>query len=267
MRSATAVTSPTTTPTAKDTPVIAIHGVRSLRPRAASCASSFGFSTALSTSVFSLSSGATLLSYPSVRPPEPRRYDRRVITKPDRLHYTGDDEADRLIADEPLALMIGFVLDQQVPLQKAFSSPLELKRRLGGSLDAAAIAGMEPAALERAFTEKPALHRFPGAMARRTQDFCAAVVSDYGGRVERVWDEAVDAADLKRRLLDLPGIGPMKAGAILAVLGKLFGIKPPGWYDVAPQHPTLGDVDSPEALERFQEAKRAYKARLKAASE
>jgi uncharacterized HhH-GPD family protein len=186
-----------------------------------------------------------------------------ATTAPDRLYFTADDEANELIARDPLALLIGFVLDQQVSVQKAFSSPLELKRRLG-ALEAEAIAGMEPSELERVFRERPALHRFPGTMAHRVQDFCAAVVSEYGGRVERVWTEAADGRDLERRLLGLPGIGEMKARTIVAVLAKRLGVRPPGWEDVAPKHPTLGDVDSRDTLERYQEAKRAYKASQRA---
>jgi uncharacterized HhH-GPD family protein len=183
-------------------------------------------------------------------------------TRPDRLHFTGDEEADRLLAAEPLALLIGFVLDQQVSVQKAFSGPLELQRRIG-ALDAAEIAGMEPSRLVEAFRRKPALHRFPGTMARRTQELCAAVASDYGGDAERVWSDAASGQELERRLLDLPGIGPMKARSLLAILGKRFGTRPPGWEEVAPTHPTLGDVDSPEALEAYQAKKRAYKASLR----
>ena len=187
-----------------------------------------------------------------------------ATTRPTHLHFTGDDEADRLLAEEPIALLVGFVLDQQVTVQKAFSGPLELRRRLG-TLDAATIAGTDPRELEEAFRERPAIHRFPGNMARRVQELCAAVAEDYGGRAERVWLEAKSGEDLKRRLLALPGIGPMKAGSLLAILGKRFGVRPPGWEDVAPQHPTLGDVDSYEALEAYQEKKRAYKASLRAA--
>jgi len=127
-----------------------------------------------------------------------------------------------------------------------------------------AIAGAETADLERIFSERPALHRFPGTMARRTQELCAAIVSDYGGHAERIWTEAADARDLKRRLLELPGIGDMKVRSLLAILAKRLGVRPSGWEDVVPKHPTLGDVDSPEALERYQEAKRAYKASLRA---
>jgi uncharacterized HhH-GPD family protein len=183
--------------------------------------------------------------------------------RPDRLPFTGDDEADRLLAEEPLALLVGFVLDQQVSVQKAFSGPLELRRRVG-SLDAGAIAGMDPGELEGAFRERPALHRYPGAMARRTQELCAAIVSDYDGDAARVWTEAETGPELERRLLDLPGIGPMKARSLIAILGKRFGVRPPGWEEVAPTHPTLGDVDSAEALEAYQEKKRTFKASLRA---
>jgi uncharacterized HhH-GPD family protein len=181
---------------------------------------------------------------------------------PTRLYFTDSDEANELLARDPLALLIGFVLDQQVSVQKAFTSPLELKRRIGG-LDAAEIAAMDTGELERVFAARPALHRFPGTMARRTQDLCAAIASEHGGDGARVWTEAEDGADLERRLLALPGIGPMKARSLIAILGKRFGIRPPGWEEVAPKHPTLGDVDSPESLAEYQAAKRAYKASMR----
>lgn len=186
-----------------------------------------------------------------------------TATLPDRLPYTGDPEADALLAHDPLALLIGFVLDQQVPLQWAFSGPLELRRRLG-TLDAARIAGMDPAALEEAFRRKPMIHRFPANMARRTQELCAHVAERYAGDASRAWREAKDGRDLEARLLGLPGIGPMKAKTLIAILGKRFGVRPPGWEDVAPTHPTLGDVDSDEARVRYQEMKRAHKAELRA---
>jgi uncharacterized HhH-GPD family protein len=182
---------------------------------------------------------------------------------PERLPWTGDDEADRLLASDPLALLIGFVLDQQVTLQKAFSGPLELCRRIG-SLDARTIASMDTGELEATFARRPALHRFPGNMARRTQALCVAIVRDYDGRAERVWTEAKDARDLERRLLAQPGVGEMKAKTLLAVLGKQFGIRPAGWEDVAPHHPTLGDADTPEAVAAYQAGKRARKAAMRA---
>src|ERR671935_330358 len=184
-------------------------------------------------------------------------------TQPDRLHFTGDDEADVLIAREPLALLIGFALDQQVSVQKAFTSPLELKRRVG-SLDAAEIAGMDPGGLEEIFRRKPALHRFPGSMAHRVQELCAAIVSEYGGDPARVWTAAESGEELRARLAGLPGFGEMKVRSLLAVLAKRFGVRPPGWEEIVPEHPTLGDVDSHEALEDYQAKKRAYKASLRA---
>ena len=186
-----------------------------------------------------------------------------AIAAPERLHFTGDDEADALIARDPLALLVGFALDQQVSVQKAFSSPLELKRRLG-SLDAETLARADPGELEEIFRRKPALHRYPGAMAQRVQDLATTVVEEYGGRAERVWAEAADGADLRSRLAALPGFGDMKVRSMLAVLAKRFGVRLDGLEEILPKHPTLGDVDSTEALERYQEAKRAYKARMKA---
>ena len=186
-----------------------------------------------------------------------------AIAAPERLHFTGDDEADALIAQDPLALLIGFALDQQVSVEKAFSSPLELKRRLG-SLDPETIAGADPEQLEEIFRRKPALHRYPGSMAQRVQDLAATVVEDYGGRAERIWTEATDGGDLKRRLAALPGFGDMKVRSMLAVLAKRFGLQLEGLQEFVPTHPTLGDVDSNEARQRYQELKRAYKARMKA---
>jgi uncharacterized HhH-GPD family protein len=149
-----------------------------------------------------------------------------------------------------------------VPLQKAFSSPFELKRRLGERLDAAEIAGMDAGELERVFREKPALHRFPGVMAARVQELCRAVVSEYGGDASRVWRDAGTSEELRARISALPGFGQMKITALGAVLAKRFGVETA--QELVPSHPTLGDVDSPEALERYQEAKRAYKAKLRA---
>jgi len=181
---------------------------------------------------------------------------------PDRLSFTGNDDADRLLAEEPLALLIGFALDQQVTVPTAFLGPLKLKERLG-KLDAAAIAEMDPAELEAAFREKPAVHRFPGNMARRVQELCATLVEDYGGQAERVWTEAADGDDLQKRIGALPGFGEMKTTSLGAVLAKRFGVR--AAEPLVPNHPTLGDVDSAEALARYQDAKRAHKAKLRAA--
>ena len=181
---------------------------------------------------------------------------------PAALHFTGDEEADSLLAHDPLALLIGFALDQQVPVQTAFSGPLKLQQRLG-TLDAAAIAGIDPRRLEEIFRERPAIHRFPGSMARRVQDLCACVIDEYGGDAERVWTDATDSADLRRRIGALPGFGEMKIIALGSVLAKRFGVA--AAQELVPPHPTLGDVDSAEALADYQAKKRAHKAELRAA--
>ena len=182
---------------------------------------------------------------------------------PARLPYTGNDEADALLASDPLALLIGFALDQQVTVQKAFSGPLDLRNRLG-HLDARRIAATDPAELDRVFRERPALHRFPGSMAGKVQALCAFIAERYDGEASRIWREAKDGRDLQARLLELPGFGEMKARTVLAVLGKRFGVSLPGMAEVMPSHPTLGDVDSSEALASYQAGKRAYKASMRA---
>ncbi len=153
---------------------------------------------------------------------------------PDRLYFTGNDEADRLLAEEPLALLIGFALDQQVSVPVAFSGPLKMKQRLG-TLDAEAIAGLDPEQLEEAFREKPAIHRFPGSMAGRVQELSRTVVSEYGGDAARVWTEAKDADDLRRRIGDLPGFGKMKITALGSVLAKRYGL--PQAQELVPNYP------------------------------
>jgi uncharacterized HhH-GPD family protein len=184
-----------------------------------------------------------------------------AVSAPDRLYYTGVDEADELLARDPFALLVGFALDQQVPVPTAFAGPLKLKQRLG-TLDPGEIAATDPARLEEVFREKPAIHRFPGAMATRVQDLAQHVTEEYGGRAERLWAEAADGADLRKRIAALPGFGEMKVKALGAVLAKRFGVATA--KEIAPTHPTLGDVDSPEALEEYQAKKRAYKAKLRA---
>ena len=186
-----------------------------------------------------------------------------ATTRPAALYFTGDAEADALIASDPLALLIGFALDQQVTVPTAFSGPLKLQRRLG-RLDAAEIAGMEPEQLEAAFREKPAVHRFPGNMAKRVRELCAVIADEYGGDAARVWTEAADGPDLRRRIEGLPGFGEMKVKALGSVLAKRFGVV--AAEELVPPHPTLGDVDSAEALERYQAEKRAYKAAQRSGS-
>lgn len=183
----------------------------------------------------------------------------------ERLQWTGDDEADRLIATDPMALLIGFCLDQQVTVQHAFTGPLTIRRRLG-TLDPGRLARMDPARVEAAFRTVPAVHRYPAAMARRVQRLCAMILDEYGGDASRVWTEAPDGRELLRRFASLPGFGPNKSRSLVAVVGRHFGVRPPGWDEVAPEHPTLGDVATSEELAAYQAQKRAHKARLREAA-
>jgi uncharacterized HhH-GPD family protein len=181
---------------------------------------------------------------------------------PERLHFTDSDEANRLIAEDPMALLIGFALDQQVTVQQAFLGPLRLRERLG-AIDADTLATAD---LEAAFREKPAVHRFPAKMAGRVHDLAVHVRDNYDGLAERVWTDAHDTDDLRANIAALPGFGEMKIKALGAILAKRFGIK--AAEGLVPPHPTLGDVDSPQALVDYQAAKRAHKAewsKLKAA--
>lgn len=184
----------------------------------------------------------------------------------DRLYFTEDDEANALLASDPMALLIGFLLDQQVSVLKAFGGPLELKRRIG-TLDARYVADMEPAALDTAFRKQPALHRFPGSMATKTHELATAIVERYDGDAAGIWRNAANGADLQQRLLGLPGIGPMKAGTLIGILGRRLGIQPTGWEKLAKAHPTLADVDSLESLASYRQAKAAIKAEARAAGE
>ncbi len=184
------------------------------------------------------------------------------MAMPDALHFTGDAEADRLLADEPLALVIGFVLDQQVTVPSAFSGPLKLRQRLG-DLDAARSRRPTRPPLEEVFRRKPAVHRFPANMAKRVQEVCAVVAAEYDGDASRIWRDAAGTDDLARRIQALPGFGEMKVKALASVLARRFGLEMA--EPLVPDHPMLGDVDSPEALEEYQAAKRAYKASQRAA--
>ena len=172
----------------------------------------------------------------------------------DRLYFTDSDEANTLLVSDPMALLIGFALDQQVPVQKAFSGPLALRERLG-TLEAAALADAD---LEPVFRERPAIHRFPGAMAKRVHELAAHVRDRYDGDAARVWTDAADSAALRANLEGLPGFGEMKVKALGAVLAKRFGVA--AAEDLVPWHPTLGDVDSAQALADYQAAKRVHKA-------
>ena len=172
---------------------------------------------------------------------------------PECLFFTESDEANALIASDPMALLVGFALDQQVSVQKAFSGPLVIKERLG-TLDAA---GLAAADLEPIFRAKPAVHRYPGAMAKRVQALAAHVRDRYDGDAARVWTDAANGSELRANLAGLPGFGEMKIKALGAVLAKRFGVE--AAQELVPSHPTLGDVDSAQALADYQAAKRIHK--------
>jgi uncharacterized HhH-GPD family protein len=173
---------------------------------------------------------------------------------PDRLYFTDSDEANALIASDPMALLVGFALDQQITVQQAFTGPLLLKERLG-AIDADTLASAD---LEPVFRAKPAVHRYPGAMAKRVHDLAVHVLDQYGGEAERVWTGASDAQELRSNIAALPGFGEMKVKSLGAVLAKRYKLK--SAKALVPPHPTLGDVDSPQALIDYQAAKRAHKA-------
>jgi uncharacterized HhH-GPD family protein len=176
--------------------------------------------------------------------------------------WTQDRAANELLETDPLALLIGMVLDQQVKMEKAFAGPYELKRRLG-DLEAATIAGMDPERLDKVFRERPALHRFPGNMSRRVQAMCAAVVKEYGGDAAAVWRNARDGDDLAARISALPGFGEMKTKILISVLAKKFDVRPPGWERHAATWHSIADVDSEETMAHAREVKREMKAKAK----
>lgn len=189
------------------------------------------------------------------RPAQPASVTVSTIgPMPDRLHFTDSDQANALIASDPMALLIGFELDQQVTVQKAFSGPLELQERLG-TLDAATLAATD---LEAVFRQRPAIHRFPGAMAKRVHALAVHVRDRYDGNAARVWADAGDSDALRANLAALPGFGEMKIKALGSVLAKRFGVE--AAHGLVPWHPTLGDVDSSQALADYQAAKRVHKA-------
>ena len=185
------------------------------------------------------------------------------------LALSGDPAANALLSKEPLALLIGMVLDQQVPLEWAFAAPLRLKERLGGRLDAAEMASMDPDRLAAAFSERPALHRFPGSNAKRVQELCRILVEEYGGQAANVWKQAKTGEELLRDVKALPGFGEQKARIFVALLGKQLGVQPPGWdaaagdYGQPGSHRSVADITGPESLAQVRAYKQAMKARAK----
>jgi len=175
--------------------------------------------------------------------------DETVLTS---LPYTGDAAADALLAREPLALIIGFILDQRVTVPKAFSGGHALAGRMGGRLDAAAVAALPTAEVETLFRTPPAIHRFPNMMGRRVQAMCAIVARDYGNDAANLWADGADAAVVERRLCTLPGIATFKARSIIGILARRLGTPLPGWESHVPEEPSMIDVISPETLRAYQ---------------
>lgn len=182
-----------------------------------------------------------------------------IRAMPQSLPWTENEDANRLLASDPLALLIGMLLDQQFPMERAFLGPYLLRERLGADLDAATIAALDPEHLEEVFKGPPAIHRFPGSMAKRTQELCRAVAEEYGGDAAAIWRNAADGADLRRRLEALPGFGTAKARIFIGVVGKRLGEGPPGWEKEAADWPSIADVASWEDVAVLREQKRAMK--------
>jgi uncharacterized HhH-GPD family protein len=189
------------------------------------------------------------------------------MTAPEALYFTPDADANRLLATDPLALLIGMLLDQQVTMESAFQAPHLLQQRLDGTLDATAIAAMPAEELEAIFRQRPALHRFPASMAKRTQAVCQFLVEHYGGSAERLWSDASSGAELLQRVQALPGFGADKSRIFVALLGKRLGVQPPGWEDAAADWASIADVDTYERIGEIREAKRAVKAAKKASQQ
>jgi uncharacterized HhH-GPD family protein len=186
------------------------------------------------------------------------------------IHLTGDKEADALLSKDPLALLLGMVLDQQVTMEKAFWAPSELARRMGGSLDAASIAAADPEKFATLFKEKPALHRFPGSMAGRVQAVCGIVAEEYGGKADALWKGLPDGQTLMKRLTSLPGFGEQKARIFAALLGKQLGVQPEGWraatapFGEAGSFLSVADITDAESLGKVRAHKQAMKAKARA---
>ncbi len=192
------------------------------------------------------------------------------MTQSPDLHLTGEPEPDALLSRDPLALLIGMLLDQQVTMEKAFRGPAVIAERLGRDLDAHDIAGRDPEAFTAVMAGPPAVHRFPGSMGGRVLALCRQLVADYDGDAEAVWRDAADGADLLRRLTALPGFGQQKAKIFLALLGKQLAVRPEGWREAAAPyaeegtHSSVADVVDADSLQKVRDYKAARKREAKA---
>lgn len=185
------------------------------------------------------------------------------MDRPDLLHFTNSGEANRLLANDGLALLIGMLLDQQFPMERAFYGPQLLKERLSEDLDAARIANWDPGEMEEVFRGPPAIHRYPASMGKRTQALCQVVVEEYEGRAEKIWETAANGAELLSRLEALPGFGVGKSRVFIGVLGKRLGVAPVGWEENAADWPSIADVAVFDDVGILREQKRAMKAAKK----
>lgn len=184
---------------------------------------------------------------------------RQGMTRPDKLHFTESEEANRLLASDGLALLLGMLLDQQFPMERAFFGPQLLKERLGEDLDEQRLAAWDIEDLENIFRGPPAIHRYPASMAKRAQDLCAMLVEDYEGRAENLWETASDGAELYRRLKALPGFGEGKSRIFVGVLGKRLGVHPDGWEKAAADWPSIADVATFDDVFTLREQKKLMK--------
>ncbi|MDE0120807.1 MAG: Fe-S cluster assembly protein HesB [bacterium] len=182
-----------------------------------------------------------------------------TVNPPESLPWTNNPDADRLLAEDSLALLIGMLLDQQFPMERAFFGPYLLQERLGGPLDAGEIADWDPEEFATIFRGPPAIHRYPASMAKRTQALCQTLVEEYGGAAERLWNEAGDGKELYKRLKSLPGYGEMKSRVFVGILGKRMGVQPPGWEEEAAQRPSIADVARWEDVAELRAMKREMK--------
>lgn len=195
------------------------------------------------------------------------RYDSLTegpMGQPTSLPWTENEDANRLLAEDPLALLLGMMLDQQFPMERAFLGPHLLRERLGRGLDAAEIAGLDPDELVEVFRGPPAIHRFPSSMAKRAQELCAFVAERYDGEAARIWAEADDAGAVLSRLQELPGYGKAKSRIFVGILGKRLGIQPAGWGELAADWPSIADVAEWDDVFELREKKRLMKAAKKA---
>lgn len=188
------------------------------------------------------------------------------------IHITGNEAADALLGTDPNALLIGMVLDQQDRLEKAFAGPYVIAERLGGSLDVARIAEMSTDEFVALCSERPAIHRFPGSMAKRIQQVCRVLVDEFDGDASRIWSTAETGLEVRKAIASLPGFGAQKAAIFTALLGKQYGLTAPGWQEAAGDyglagHRSVADITDPESLVKVRETKRRVKAEKKAATQ